>query len=119
MGVELKQGTLMVPLVPLLEHLTTTEKREVADTLACMDDIIKDVADQITEGWTDALSHGGLCCTALAEPFNGLDYAKRKVARMAGEVAIEEIKRLENALKDKDREIQNLYKDIQERGRIY
>ena len=55
MSIKLEHGMLHLPIEPILEALTTEEKRSLADTLACMDDIIKDVADQITEGWTERI----------------------------------------------------------------
>lgn len=42
---------LEIDIHEVLESLTLDEKRAVADSLACKDDVIKDVADQITEGW--------------------------------------------------------------------
>jgi hypothetical protein len=49
-------------------------------------------------------SRAGRNCVADSEPRNGLDWACREVAKRAGEVAADEIKRLESALKYREEE---------------
>jgi hypothetical protein len=112
---KLENGCLLLPIDPILEGLTLDERRSLADSLACMDDVIKDVADQITEGWTDAASHGAISWNAYADPSTGLDYAKRKVARLAGKVALEEIAKLEKTVLNLNQEISDLRRELNNR----
>lgn len=105
------QHRIVINVEDLLRSLNMEQQRAIADSLACQDDIIKDVADQIFEGWTEAMSHGGICCTARADNRTGLDYAMRLFATHASELAEKEIKRLEDALRDSEKEIQRLHEE--------
>lgn len=62
-------------------------------SLACEDDIIEDVTDQIIKGWTEEGSHG-YKHSGDADPSTALDKAVRAVALGAGEVAVREIRQL-------------------------
>jgi hypothetical protein len=91
-----KEREIVINLQWLLESLTSEQKREIADSLSCMDDIIEDVAAQILDGWTERLSGGARSFSAEAS--TPLDRARRKLAEGANEVAKEEIADLKNAL---------------------
>lgn len=106
---------LAIDLEDVLRNFTAEEKRTLADSLACFDDVIKDVADQIVKGWTDTTSHGLLCCTAGENPSTGLDYAMRLVAKNSGDVAKKEIERMEDALRRANAEIRDLYEQLHRR----
>lgn len=99
---------IVIDVDDLLHSLNTNQQRLIVDSLACQDDIIKDVADQIFQGWTDTCSHGGISCTAQADARFGLDYAMRLFATHASELAEKEIKRLEGALRTSEKEVQEL-----------
>lgn len=103
-----EQNELAISLEDAFCYLNAEEKLALADTLSCCDDVIKNVADQIVHGWTEASSHGSLLCTATDAPVNGLDYAMRLVAKNAGEVAKTEIERLEKALAEVKNELSDL-----------
>ena len=98
MNVTYESGRLSVNLIDLLDRLTIDEKREVADALACQDDVIDFVSQQLIDKWTEMGSHGPVCCTAEAEPRKGLDRAWRAIAKASGDIAKREIERLEAAL---------------------
>lgn len=57
MKVKLEGGELHIDLYEALRYLSVEEKRQVADTLACQDDVIELVAQQIITGWTEFDSH--------------------------------------------------------------
>lgn len=96
-----ENGRLCFDVGAFLDDLPAEDKIAFVETLACDDAIIKHVTAQILDGWTESGQHGGILCTASADPgpCNALDYARRQVALRAGEVASKEIQRLEEAVK--------------------
>lgn len=89
---------IVIELSWLLSALTDEQKRELADSLACEDSIIKDVAAQLLTGWTERSSHGARSCGTDAEPTTPLDRARRELANRADSVAKDEIAGLKHAL---------------------
>jgi len=87
---------IVIDLSWLLGALTTEQKRELADSLACEEAIIEDVAAQLLTGWTDRSSHGAKSCSGDAT--TALDKARRELSSRAGEVAAEEIRELKRVL---------------------
>lgn len=64
----------------------------VLESVACNDDVIRHVADQILAGWTENGSCGATYVEA--EPRCALSIARRRVALGAGDVAALEIREL-------------------------
>ena len=77
--------------------MTEAEILDLADSLSCKDEIIKNVADQIIGGCTE-LGSWGFTCGPLPLPGTPLDEAQRRIAKTAGDVAKREIERLEREL---------------------
>lgn len=98
MKVKIEKGILCVNVADLLDNLDDEVKEDLIENLSCQDDVIKRVADQIFDGWTERCSYGPKSCSASEEPRNGLDYAMRKFAKV-DELAKKEIERLEESLK--------------------
>jgi hypothetical protein len=98
MKLKVEGGNLIVDIYELVGELGDESRRELADSVAINDDVIKFVTQQILDGWTECDSHGPVG-TAVAEPYTGLEFAWREVAKRAGEVAAKEIARLEAALR--------------------
>ena len=95
MKVEYLDGKICVDIGAILDALTLEEKQEIIEALACQDDIIKHVADQIIEGYTERSFHG---CTGGGEDFSTpLDNARYQVAMRSGESARYVIERLRSA----------------------
>jgi hypothetical protein len=95
MRVKYVEGNLSVNLGEVLDCLTLEEKQEIIEMLACMDDVIKRVSDQIIEGWTEGCSHGSI---GFGEEFHTpLDKARFEVAKRSGETAKDVIERLQRA----------------------
>ena len=109
MKIKYEEGQLRLNLHDLLAYVQSDQKMELIESLACDDDIITFVAQQILDKYTDSGYSGGAYVVACAEPLRGLDWAWREVARRSGDVAQREISRLELALQHKDREIQSLH----------
>ena len=98
MNAKYKDGRIEFDLHNLLQSVTPETKAELIESLACDDQIIKHVADQIIHGWTENVCSGGSSIVATAEPYDGLDWAWREVAKRSGQVAQREIERLEKAV---------------------
>jgi hypothetical protein len=76
-------------LTPLLRG---PHRAAVLESVACHDDVIRHVADQILEGWTE---NGNCGATYVeAEPQCALSIARRRVALGADDVAAREIREL-------------------------
>lgn len=97
MKTKLEDGYVSVLLSDLLDSLSTEENRDLADTLACQESVIADVASQILTGWTELMSHGSKGGVD-AKPHTALDKAIREVALRSGEVAKTEIHQLSHSL---------------------
>jgi hypothetical protein len=112
MNCEYKDGKLILCAFSVLNSISTETKAELIDALSCERDVIRNVTDQILDGWTQNDSHGAKSVVAQAEPSDGLDWACREVAKRSGEVAKREIERLEEAVKVKDEHIQHLHDEL-------
>ena len=99
---KLERGRLSFNLDAVLEQLPPDELRRLSTHLACTDAVLEDVTAQLLDGWTEDGSHGygGM---ALPEPYTPLDKARRELAKRAGDVAKQELEKMERALR---REIQ-------------
>lgn len=96
MKVTLENGQLHIDIYEAMRGLSLEEKRQLADTLACQDDVIELVAQQIITGWTEFDSHGGIGESSVYP--KGLDKAWREVAKASGDIAKKAVERLEAAL---------------------
>jgi predicted deacetylase len=107
--------TIEIDIYDLVESLPTEDQKTLADALAVRDEVCRYVAQQIIGDWTEHNSLAGRNCVADSEPRNGLDWACREVAKRAGEVAADEIKRLEAALKYREQENATLQQAMMKR----
>jgi hypothetical protein len=84
------KGELVINFWDALEYLPTDQKLKLIETLSCNEEIIKHVADQLLEGFTQ-----NTCCGAdnsgEVNPTYQLNIQRRRIAEMAGEVAKKEI----------------------------
>ena len=99
MNVSYENGYLKVDIYDLCTGLPKEDKLKLVEFLACDDDLIKHVTDQIVEGMTENGYYGGSYCAPSPEPYLALDAARRKVAKGSSEVAKKEIEKLEKELK--------------------
>ena len=111
MNITIENGTLRIDVYALLEMMTAAEKLKLADTMACMGDVITYVAQQILDGWTEQGSHGSIGCSPESEPGSGLDWAIREISKRSGFIAAKEILRLQGALKKERDDHQKLLSD--------
>ena len=97
MKVLVENGKVILEAHELFDNMDADEKNKVVQSLACQDDIIRHVADQLLEGWTEDGYHG---LTGGHTASNGaLDAARRRIAEGAGQEAATTIRALEDALK--------------------
>lgn len=99
MNVKYDNGELRFDFHELLRYVDPARKQELVESLACDDDIIKHVADQIISRWTESCFSGSSFVTAPADGGTPLDKAWRAVAKASGDVAKREIERLEDAVR--------------------
>ena len=97
MKATLDKDNILINIFDLLKTMEGTNKIELIDALACEDEVIKYVADQIIYGSTELGSHG-------SEYFGGdtlspLQEAKRAISISANDIANREIRGLEFSLK--------------------
>jgi hypothetical protein len=114
MNVNYKDGKVSFDLQDLLQSISDPDKLELVESLSCEDAVIYHVASQIIHKWTENGYSGGTAWPASSTPYTGLDWAWREVAKLSGEIAAREIKRLESALKYREEEIKELQSKILE-----
>ncbi|SEI77964.1 hypothetical protein [Achromobacter sp. NFACC18-2] len=119
MNIELKDGRLHFSLIDAIGQLTGEQKRDAITILACDDEVITMVGQQLVDGMTEDGSCGGILCTASATPWRGLDKARRDVAKASGDIARQEIERLEQALAACDKQRLQALNELHERTRVY
>jgi hypothetical protein len=99
MSIKIENNNLCLPLHLLLDALDAEAYQDIIKNLACEDEIIQRVTDQILTGWTDDY-HGARGCGANVEPHTPLDKARRRVAELADDVAKAELADALRALKN-------------------
>jgi len=97
----IKKGEICVDASDLIDSLDDDGRIDIISILACHDQIIESVAQQIVEGWDECGNHG--YTTYSPTPSIALDKAKRYLAESASEVAKEEIARLERMATEANR----------------
>ena len=100
MQLKINEGKITIDAYELIDAFTGEEKLKLIECLACQDEVVKHVADQIIDGWTENGWHAGRGYSET--PFTELDKARRFVAEHSGELASKEIKRLESLVKMKE-----------------
>jgi len=116
MKVNYNAGTLEIDMHSILQDVSPEKVIEMLENLACNDAIIKHVADQIIDRWTENSCSGGSNWTIPADASRGtpLDEAWRRVAKASGDVAKDQIERLERGLAQRDEQITKLHEQIRE-----
>lgn len=97
--VEYKDGKLTLDVNDLLEGLTDEGRQDLMETLACQDNIINWVAEQIIGGYTPNGSAGSRSGYGT-EPRSALDKARRLLAEQSSEIAKTEISSLKRYAED-------------------
>lgn len=106
MSVEFKfeDGKLVIDTEFLLDAMSDEDKMFLVERLACEDAVIKHVADQIIDGFTENARCGSRLCGTDVNVHLPLDVAARRIAEASGEIAAQEIAALRRELaRTKDR----------------
>lgn len=119
MNIELKDGLLHFSLVDAIDQLTDEQKRDAITILACDDAVITMVGQQLVDGMTDDGSCGSISCIATATAYCGLDKVRRDVAKASGDIARQEIERLEKALAACDKQRLDALNELHDLQRKY
>ena len=98
MNAKYEDSRISFDFTDLLDRMDAESKRKLVQHLACDDDIVRHVCDQVCDGWTEDGWHGGTSAPCV-EPWTPLDVMRRKVAEKSSEVAAREIKQLCDQLK--------------------
>ena len=100
-----QRGFISFEFVELLELMSDESKAGIIESLSCEDAIVKHVADQIIDGWTENYCSGGRIVGEPTPVGEGtpLDRACRRIAKSSDKIARKEIGRLEDAL-ERERE---------------
>lgn len=119
MRLELKDGNIVINTHDLLENMPADSLVELIQSLACQEAVVKHVADQIIDGWTDDGYYAARSVAKSEEPNTALDTAIRRIAENSSEVARKEIsemgetiKSLKNQLCDSWNEIEKLRRKL-------
>lgn len=89
---------LTVNLYDLIASLAKEHRAEIIDALACQDDVIDEVVNQVLDGITTLCSCAGTNGGGNPDATRGIDGARMRIAKMAGEVADREIAALSRAV---------------------
>lgn len=107
-----RDGSIVLDLhQEVLEPIMRGEHRAaVLESVACNEDVIRHVADQILDGWTE----NGNCGRTYveADPQHALSQARRRVALGAGEVAAREIRELARRVASLEEETKQLTHEL-------
>ena len=94
----LESGHLMLDLYELLTALPTGDRVRIVDALACQDEVINEVMNQVIDGWTTEGSHAGTSFGGNPDAVYGIDGARMRIAKASSEIAATEIRRLAEEL---------------------
>jgi len=94
----IENGKVVLDYCELLGEAEGRELELLVQSLACQDDLVRHVADQLLEGWTEDGYHGGKVGDASGSG-TPIDKARRRIALGADKVAKETIEALQRALK--------------------
>jgi hypothetical protein len=117
---KLENGKIVINVYDLIRELGKEHRDEIIDALACQDEVINEVVNQVLDGWTTRGSHAGTGYGGDAEATLGIDGARMRIAKESSALAAEEIKRLgEQLAREKARatDAWNQYHELQESRR--
>jgi hypothetical protein len=85
---------LKINLYDLIADLPAEERGRIIDALACSEEVINEVVNQILDGWTTEGSHASRGSGGNAEATYGIDGARMRIAKLSGKIAEDEIENL-------------------------
>ena len=119
---KLEDGKIVINVYDLIGELGKEHRDSIIDALACQDEVINEVVNQVLDGWTTMGSHAGTSYGGNAEATYGIDGARMRIAKGSSELAAEEITRLgEQLAREKARadDAWTRYHELQESRRRF
>lgn len=104
MSARLVGADLVVNVYDLISELGKEHRAAIIDALACTDEVINEVANQIIDGWTTEGSHAGRTYGGNPDATFGIDGARMRIAKASSEIAAAEIEQLKKQI-DREREL--------------
>lgn len=108
MIVNVKDGVVSMPLSDLLRQCSGPDLKDVIDSIACEEEVITQVMNQVLDGFTELGSSAAKDYPEQPEPWSPIDQARRRIAQSADKVANEVIADLQEALKLSNEELAKL-----------
>ena len=97
-----KDGKLVIDVQDIFDNLPEHSVLELIENLSCSEVVIKHVADQLLEGWTENGYCGSMDINSLT-PSTQISIARDKIAKGAGSIAKNRMLELELAAKSAER----------------
>jgi hypothetical protein len=94
MKVTIEGNKLSFDLYDLLGAIDDAQRTQIIDTLACRDEVINEVANQIIDGFTTEGNHGPCGLGGNPDATWGIDGARMRIAKASSEIAAREIEQL-------------------------
>lgn len=91
------EGKLVIDVQDIFDNLPKSAVLELIESLSCSEVVIKHVADQLLEGWTENGYHGDI--SSGLTPSTEICTARDKIAKGAGDIANKRILELERLVK--------------------
>ena len=96
---KIENGKIIINLYDSLGQATGEERAALIDALACREEVITEVMNQVLDHYTSQGSHGRTYYGGNPDATLGIDGARMRIAKASSEVAEKEIQRLADALK--------------------
>ena len=91
------KGKIEIDAQDIFDKLPKDSVLELIESLSCSEVVIKHVADQLLEGWTEN-GYSGSICNSL-NPLTEINIARDKISKGAGDIAKNRILELELLVK--------------------
>ena len=119
MNADINGGSIQINLIDLFENITVTDKMSLIDCISIDDEVINQVAKQILNDYTDCGSMGYTSAQCRADVKEGLDWARREIAKRSSEVVKKQIEDLEATIATHEKTINDLYLQLRATRKHY
>lgn len=95
---KIENGNIVINVYDLIGDLRDEDRAQIIDALACRDEVIDEVMNQVIDRFTTMGSHAGTTYGGNPDAVRGLDGARMRIAKASSEIAVQEIESLGKAL---------------------
>jgi hypothetical protein len=95
---KIDNGNIVINVYDLIGQIPAEQREQIIDSLACQDEVINEVMNQVIDGFTTLGSHAGTTYGGDVDAVYGIDGARMRIAKASSEIAAKEIERLGVAL---------------------